>query len=109
MLLGTVATFIAASIPGLELRFTELGILFVDLLVLAAFAALVLKTDRFWPLWACGFHLVGVATHLVMLVFPAVLPQAYRIVQGAWAYPMMLAIVLGCLQRPQTNAKSFVV
>lgn len=109
VLVGSIATVGAAHIPGLELCAAKIGILVVDLLVLAGFVALVLTTDRFWPLWACGFHLVGVATHIAMLVYPDILPQAYRVVQGLWAYPMMLAIALGtlCRTRPmRTNEEA---
>ena len=98
VLVGSVATMGAANVPGLEIRSSQLGILAVDVLVLAGFLALVFKTDRYWPLWVSGFHLVGVATHLVMLFYPAVLPVAYRVVRGLWAYPIMVAILVGTLQ-----------
>ena len=92
---GSIATVLAAAVPSLNLDDAQLGILLVDLLMLAGFLALVLNTDRYWPVWVCGFHLVGVATHLVMLFYPSILPQAYRLVHGLWAYPVMFAIMIG--------------
>lgn len=97
MLAGSVATFWAHSVRGPESASIQFNLFLVDLLVLCGFVVLVLKSDRFWPLWACGIHLVSVATHLVMLFYPTVLPQAYRVVLGFWAYPMMAAIVVGAL------------
>lgn len=93
---GSILTVPASVIPGLNGP-TALGILAVDAVVLVAFLYLVLKTDRFWPLWACGFHLVGVATHLATLSHPDIVPLAYKLVRGAWAYPMLAAIVLAVL------------
>lgn len=91
------ATQLVANIPALEVGAAEMGVLLVDLTLLAIVLLIALKTDRFWPLWVCGFHLVGTGTHLVMLVQPDILPEAYRLVRGLWAYPMMVAIVVGTL------------
>lgn len=104
LLVGSVTTVVAESLPGLRVGAAQLGILAVDLLVLAGFLALVLKTNRFWPLWVSGFHLVGVATHLATLCYPSILPQAYVLVQGLWAYPIMVAIVVGTLR--EVSAKT---
>lgn len=106
LLAGSVATVGAKSLSGLEVPSAQLGILLVDLLVLAGFLALALKTDRNWALWASGFHLVGVATHLVILFYPAILPQAYRVVRGLWAYPIMVAIVVGTIRRRSASSTS---
>lgn len=97
MLAGSIATFLADSVRGPESASVQVEMLLMDLLVLSGFLVLVLKSDRFWPLWACGIHLVSVATHLAMLFYPTVLPLAYRVVLGLWAYPMMAAIVIGAL------------
>lgn len=106
LIAGSVATVVAESLPGLKVGAPHLGILAVDLLVLAGFLALVLKTDRFWPLWVSGFHLVGVATHLATLFYPSILPRAYILVQGLWAYPIMAAIVVGTLRERQPTTRS---
>lgn len=99
LLIGSMATLLAVRTFGADYRAAQYTVLLVDALVLAGFLALVFKTDRYWPLWVSGFHLVGVATHLVILFYPAILPQAYRVVRGLWAYPIMAAIVLGALRR----------
>jgi hypothetical protein len=38
---------------------TETGILIIDLLLLAGLVVLALRSDRFWPMWAAAFQLVG--------------------------------------------------
>lgn len=74
------------------------GLIAVDLGVLFSFFALSARSDRFWPLWATAFHLIGVTTHLVLTFSPARVLQAYALVQGVWAYPIFACIVVGCVR-----------
>ncbi|MFN3945312.1 MAG: hypothetical protein ACK4K7_10315 [Allosphingosinicella sp.] len=98
---GSLLSVGAAAAPNGRFQAAETGILIVDLAVLAAFLALALRSERFWPLWATGFHLVAVVTHGAMMVSPGVVPRAYALAQGFWAYPMLFAIAIGTsLLRP---------
>lgn len=76
----------------------ETGLFTVDVVALAAFVVLALRADRFWPLWITGIHLVGVATHTAKLVSPDVLPRIYSWIQGLWAYPIIILIVIGTIR-----------
>jgi hypothetical protein len=71
------------------------GAMLIDLAVLAALLTLALRSDKFWPLWTTAFQIIGVATHLAKFVDPAIVPRAYSIAQGFWAYPMLVALVIG--------------
>jgi hypothetical protein len=95
--LGSVATVPASSPLPVRFQSSELGVLAVDLVVLAALIVLTLRSPRIWPIWATGFHLVAVGTHLVMLTDSQILPRAYALAQGFWAYPMMVATVIGAV------------
>jgi hypothetical protein len=75
----------------------EYGILAVDLLLLGWLGALALGTDRFWPLWAAGFHLVGTIIHVARMVDPTVVPPAYALGQVFWSYPVLAALAAGTL------------
>lgn len=75
----------------------EYGILAVDLLLLGWLGALALATDRFWPLWATGFHLVGTVIHVARMVDPTVVPPAYALGQVFWSYPVLAALAAGSL------------
>jgi hypothetical protein len=75
----------------------EYGILAVDLLLLGWLGALALATDRFWPLWATGFHLVGTVIHVARMVDPTVVPPAYALGQVFWSYPVLAALATGSL------------
>jgi hypothetical protein len=74
---------------------TEFGVLLVDLGVLCLFLVLALRSDKFWPLWITAFQVIGVVTHLARFVDPGIIPRAYSIAQGFWAYPMLVALVIG--------------
>ena len=92
---GSILSVIVASGFAARFRTVEWGILLVDVGVLIAFLAIALRTDRYWPLWAAGFHTIGVATHVATLADPDVVSRAYALAQGFWAYPMMIAVAIG--------------
>ena len=53
----------------------EYGVLAVDILTLAAFTAVALRSERFWPLWISGLQLTTAITHLLRLIDPTLLPN----------------------------------
>jgi O-antigen/teichoic acid export membrane protein len=92
---ATVASVLVNS--PLTRRFTgiEAGVLIVDLLALAAFTAIALRTNRFWPLWVAGFQLTSTFAHGLKAVHFSLLPQVYAAAERFWVYPIFLAIVIG--------------
>jgi hypothetical protein len=74
---------------------TETGVLIVDLMLLAYLLVLALQSDRFWPLWAAGFQIVGTSIHLASIVDSEIWPAAYATAQVFWAYPVLLALGVG--------------
>lgn len=86
--------------PGLfDWRDGRDGLIILDVLVLIALLALALRSRRFWPLWATAFQLIAVSSHLMMFLEPHRILQAYALLQGFWAYPIMLSIMSGSLMR----------
>lgn len=73
----------------------ESGILIVDLLLLAYLIWLAMRSDRFWPLYAAGFQVVGTTIHLARFADSNVLHSAYAAAQIFWAYPVLLALAAG--------------
>jgi hypothetical protein len=86
---ASVASFIV-SVEGKQV-WSEVhsGPILIDFLMLAGLAVIALRTDRFWPLWATAFQLVAVSTHVAMAVSPDVVPRAYALALGFWAYPIL--------------------
>ncbi|MDB5663273.1 MAG: hypothetical protein JWM38_1337 [Sphingomonas bacterium] len=101
--IGSLLTLAAAPF-GAGWHASKLSLLALDLLILAAFVLIALRSGRFWPLWVTGFHLAAVATHVAMLVAPRQVLQAYAIAQGFWAYPMIGAIVFATARRRRLRA-----
>lgn len=73
----------------------ESGILVVDLLLLGYLVWLALRSDRFWPLYAAGFQIVGTTIHLARIADTTVFQSAYATAQIFWAYPVVLALGAG--------------
>jgi hypothetical protein len=102
MFVGSFATVPAGMLIDPIWASAQSGILAVDVVVLAAFLWLAFKTDKFWPLWATGFHIVTVTTHLARIVQPSIVPIAYATAAELWAYPMLMVISIGV----QMNGKA---
>ncbi len=94
MIGGSVLTAIAVAL-GSKWKSLQTGVLLVDLAVLFAFLLLALRSDKYWPLWTTAFQVIGVATHLARLADPNIIPRAYSMAQGFWAYPMLAALAIG--------------
>jgi hypothetical protein len=75
----------------------ETGVLGIDMALLALLVVIALKSDRFWPLWAAGFHVVGTTIHLATFVDADIWPPAYANAQAFWAWPVLVALLVGTL------------
>lgn len=85
----------------------ELGVIVVDLGLLAALMVLALKSRAFWPMWAAGFQACAVAVHLVAARSPNMLPAVYAETLAVWAYPVLAALAAGTwLEARVTHGRS---
>lgn len=73
----------------------ELGVIFVDLALLAALIMLAMRSRAFWPMWAAGFQGCAVAVHVVATRSPTMLPAVYAETLAVWAYPVLAALAAG--------------
>lgn len=73
----------------------HLPALAVDLALLAGLSWVALRSDRWFPLWFTGFHLVAVASHLASILAPGFAPKLYFLLQSMWSVPMLLTLVIG--------------
>jgi hypothetical protein len=74
---------------------TSLGLFAVDAGCLLALLILALMSNRFWPIWALGFQIVAVATHLATLYIPDVVPKSFQALLSFWAIPILWVMVAG--------------
>jgi hypothetical protein len=93
--LAVIATRFAISPVGVRYSGIETGLVIIDLLMLAAFIAIALRSERFWPLWLAGLQLTNSMAHLLKAIeldLPAI---AYRTAAVFWSYPILLIILIG--------------
>ena len=90
--LATIATNIA---DGRVFDSTATGILMVDVLLFFGLLVLALRSDRFWPMWAASFQLVGTMFHFASMAETGNFAWAYYIALAFWTYPVFIALGLG--------------
>ena len=98
---------IAASVSSVLLHAIErkgyVGVqvsdLVIDTLVLLAFVAVALVSDRFWPLWVAGLQLTISMSHLLKALQPSLLPMAYAAAERFWSYPTLVIIAVAAYRQ----------
>lgn len=103
---ASVLSFLAGTLEGRAFASPEISVLIVDLAVLAAFALLALKADRFWPIAAASLQVAGVASHFAAAASSGVIAWVYSIGQALWAYPIILLIVWGTVRHRRRLSRS---
>jgi hypothetical protein len=73
----------------------EVGVMLVDLGVLAIFVVIALQSSRFWPLWIAGLQLTTIVGHVLKAVQLNLLPLAYAGALRFWSYPILLIVAIG--------------
>nr|WP_310522738.1 hypothetical protein [Polymorphobacter sp.] len=74
---------------------TEIGVLLVDAMLLCGLLILALRSDRFWPMWAAAFQLIGVTVHVASMTETGNFAWAYAVGLIFWSYPVLIALMAG--------------
>lgn len=104
---GSLATVAVNSPLSRLYADVEGGALLVDIAVLAAFIAVALISDRFWPLWVAGLQLTTSVAHFLKAIDPDLVPMAYGLAVRFWSYPILIILFVGAWRghrRLQRNA-----
>ena len=72
----------------------EVGVLTIDVVVLAAFGAVALRSDRFWPLWVAGLQLTTTMGHALRALEDQMVPIAYAVSLRFWVYPIHIILIV---------------
>lgn len=75
----------------------ELGVILVDGALFAALVYIAIGSKAFWPMWAAGFQLCGLAVHLAAAISPKMLPAAYAETLAVWSYAVIVTLLVGTL------------
>lgn len=81
----------------------EVGVLLVDVGVLAVFVGIALQSHRFWPLWVAGLQLTTVFGHILKAIQLSLLPYAYAGALRFWSYPILLILAIGTWRTHQRS------
>lgn len=99
---GGAAIFWAASLSTMVVgnavrtwTTTAVGVMLIDVACMLALAILAFVSKRNWPIWALGFQIACVATHVTTLVGPTFWPRAYYWMIGVWSLPILVVMVVG--------------
>ena len=82
----------------------EVGVLGIDVLVLAAFTAVALKSDRFWPLWVAGLQLTTTFGHALRAIEDQMVPIAYAVSLRFWVYPIHIILIIAVWRSQRRKA-----
>jgi hypothetical protein len=94
-LLATVTTQLVIPPPEVRYAYLDFELILIDVGVLAAFVAVALRSERFWPLWIAGLQLTISISHMLKAIDHDLLPRAYAAAAVLWSYPILLIIVVG--------------
>lgn len=75
----------------------ELSVLAVDCTLLAGLMALALTSDRFWPMYAAAFQLLGTVVHVASMTETGNFSWAYAVALIFWSYAVLVALLVGTL------------
>ena len=77
---------------------TAYGIFAVDVVCMIALAVVAIKSNRFWPIWAFGFQICAIGTHIATIWMPDIVPRAYQALATFWSIPILWVMVAGTRQ-----------
>ncbi len=101
-----VATVVSPLARSQRYAGPDLGIVLVDLALFIILTMISMRSSAFWPMWAAGFQLCGLAGHLAASKSQSTVPAAYADTLAIWAYAVVTALLAGTLlERRRDNGR----
>lgn len=95
---ATILSWIVVEISDRSVGQFNQTLLLVDAGVFAVFAAIALRSTRFWPLWVAAFQLIATVVHLLKLLDPQLMGFVFRVAIVFWSYPILILIGAGAVR-----------
>lgn len=83
----------------------QAGVFAVDVILLGLYVWLALRSRRYWPLFAAGFQLLAIITHMGRMIDPRMSGWAYLTAEIIWSYLVLWAIAWGSWSAPAFHAR----
>lgn len=93
--IGFLAATLATRMIHADYNHMEYGVLAVDFGLLLGLLALALTSDRFWPMYAAAFQLVGLLVHVGSMTENGNFAWAYAVGLIFWTYAVIAALMAG--------------
>ena len=94
LVMAIVASHFAPKSGAVRFQVLEYGLLAVDSVFLVAMMFIVIRAQRYWPMWMAAVLLDTVLTHLLMLT-PTLMPWSYSVMMAAWSSPIPIILAIG--------------
>lgn len=93
-------------LSSIEMRFAgiELGVLGVDVTLLAILVTVALHADRRWVAWVAALHILGTSMHFGQLISPDTTRLTYAYLSAIWSYPIILLLAIGTVRHARRVA-----
>ena len=99
---ATLSLFVRQPVPDILVREAgqsqfhqlELGVMAVDLAVLAVMLMLAFASERFWPLWMSAMAGITVLVHMAVMLKLQPVPWAYWRSEALLSYPMQFLLAI---------------
>jgi hypothetical protein len=95
----TAAAFVVATllswVADTQYNSTQINVLMIDFGLLLALVGLALTSDRFWPMYAAAFQLVGTIVHVASMTETGDFAWAYAVGLIFWSYAVMATLMAG--------------
>lgn len=94
-------------LTAFETRFVgiEIGVLVVDVLLLAILLMVALHADRRWVEWIAALHALGTGMHFAQILSPDTSRLTYAILSAIWSYPIVLLLAVGTARHARRMAE----
>ncbi|WP_159980868.1 MULTISPECIES: hypothetical protein [unclassified Novosphingobium] len=92
-LIAALATYFGATTLKKLVTLPDATII-VDLILLGGLLHVAVRTDRYWPLWICAFHMLSVLSFLAWQFVPNS-PLLFKAISGIWSIPELIVLCVG--------------
>lgn len=78
---------------------SEPGVFVIDVIMLAIFVAVMIKSDRFWPIWTTAAQLLSVLAHIGPLLRNAHIAVPFAVSEQLWSWFILAQLAYVTWQR----------
>lgn len=96
--MGAILLTVPAQLLQQQLGDSIWPVILVDTWLLCGLCWVAMRTNRYWPLWVAGFHIITMTAHLAALISPSFTARVYFGLATMWAIPKLLVILIGVAQ-----------